>query len=295
MAIVKIILGCFIVIFLSWFSFKFYGENQRYTPYDHPLIQDAGPWVMAYGGESSSYPSHTMVAIDAALKNPKVWLALDISMSADRSFYAIPHDYFAKEDKRAWVKWKDHEIERLDAGENFKSADGAFPYKNQNLKFPKLEEIMSKYPSAKFFLWFRDNEKDMDLIIASFLKKFPGLENRVLIYSEYDVVMRSLKEQLPRWVYGSADGERTRFLMFDAVGLQSAATLNGDFYFTPLKQGTVKMISETIKHEVERRQLPLILGPLMTDVEIEEAVRLLPRGYLTKDSSHLLKILAERK
>jgi hypothetical protein len=293
MALIKIILGCLLTMALFWFSLKFYGESQRFIAYDHPLEQEAGPWVMAYGGESSAYPSHTFPAIEASLRNPKNWLAFDVFMSAERSFYLIPRNYIAKEDKRPWVKWNDREIAMLDAGADFKSSEGTYPYKGIDLQFPKLETVIAKYPEAKFFLWFRDNERDLDLIIASFLKRFPKLENRVLIYSEYDVVMRSLKEQLPRWVYGSADGERTRLLMFDALRLQSAATIKGDFYFTPLKSGSVKMISETIKHEIERRQLPLILGPLMNDSEVNDAVKLSPKGFITTDSSHLNKVLSE--
>lgn len=295
MALLKIILGTFFTILLCWFSIKFFGENQQFAPYDHPLIHDVGPWVMAYGGESSDYPSHTMVAIDAASEDPKTWLALDISMSADRSFYAIPYGYRAKGDNRPWPKWTDSEIEGIDAGENFKSIEGTFPYKGLDLKFSKLEAIIAKHPDAKYFLWFRDNEIDLDLIIASFLKKFPKLDENALIFSDFDVVMKSLKKQLPRWVYGSAAGERTRFLMFEAVQLQSAATLNGDFYFTALKTGSVKMISEDIKRELDRRKLPLVLGPLSNDAEISAAIQLSPKGFITNNSSHLNKILLERK
>lgn len=295
MALIKIILGCFLSILLFWYSIKFFGESQRFAPYDHSLIQEPGPWVMAYGGESDTYPSHTMLAFESALKNPKVWLAVDIFMSSDRSFYLIPSNYISRTDKRPWSKWKDSEIEMLDAGEYFKSSDGNFPYKGKGLKFSKLEDIVTKYPNVNFFLWFRDNERDLDLIIASFLKKFPDLEDHALIFSEFDVVARSLKEQLPRWIYGSGAAERTRLIMFDAIQLQSAATINGDFYFTPFKVGTVKMISDSIKIEIEKRQLPLILGPLLNESELNDAVRISPRGYLTTESSKLIKVLSENK
>lgn len=295
MALLKIILGSFIAFYVVWFSIKFFGEHQQFVAYDHPLVQTEGPWIMAYGGDTKSYPTHTMIAIEAAQRDPKLWLALDVYMSSERTFYAIPQGFRAKNDLRPWVQWKDQAIDYVDAGENFKSSEGTFPYRGLELGFPKLEAVIKKFPNAKMLLWFRDNERDLDLILASFLKKFPGLENRVLIYSDFDVVMKSLKKQLPRWVYGSAAGERTRFLMFDALKLQSAANLLGDFYFTPLKQMSVKMMGATVKNEIERRQMPLILGPLLDESEIQEAVRLSPKGFVTTDSSFLLKLISERE
>jgi hypothetical protein len=293
MALVKIIVGCFIALSVLWYTFRFFGEHQQFVAYDHPLVKEDGPWVMAYGGDSKSYPSHSLVALEAAQRNPKLWLAVDVYMSAERSFYVIPQGFQVKDDKRPWVQWKDHELNRVDAGENFKSGEGTFPYRGVDMGFPKLDAVIKKFPKTKMLLWFRDNERDLDLIIASFLKKYQGLENRALIYSDYDVVMRSLKKQLPRWVYGSAAGDKTRFLMFEAFQLQSAANLNGDFYFAPLKQISVQTMSEAIKKEIERRYLPLILGPLLSEGDIQEAVKLAPKGFVTTDSSFLLKVISE--
>lgn len=278
--LIKITLGCFIAMALVWGTLYFHGVSRRYVPFDHPLLKEQGPHVISYGGDTSKGPSHSLEAISASFSEGKNWLAIDIYLSGDRSFYVIPSSI--KED---WQKRKDYEIDSLDAGAFFSGPNGDYPFKEKGYKFLKLEQLVNEFPNQKYFLWIRDNTKDIDLILAAFFKKHLSLQNQVLLHSEYDNVVHSLKEQLPRWAYGVGSGEKTRFMMFDAIGLQGAANLLGDFYFTSLRSSKVKMISLSMVQELAKRGIPLFVGPVDSEEEEREAKSLQIKTIITPRAS----------
>lgn len=298
MAFLKILVGSIVFVFFVWGSLILYGKMQSFIPYDHPIMKIEFPWVMAYGGDSAHYPSHTKLAFDSAIVKPQVWLAVDVFLSAENHFYAIPAN-FVNPTQKPWSSLTDAEIENIDAGQQSlnpiqKLLNTIQTSQETKLHFYKLEDLLALYPQTHFLLWFRDNVRDLDLIISSALKRIPNIENRIIINSEYDVVLRSLKEQLPRWVYGCGVGEKTRFLMMDSLQLIAVTSLKGDFYLSSLKQGKVNLVNPELHAELKRRYLPFILGPLETEKDVNDALRLSPEGYLTTDPKFILQMFDER-
>lgn len=111
-----------------------------------------------------------------------------------------------------------------------------------------------------------------------------SMEEKILIQSEADVILASLKKLRARWAYGSSIADRVRWKSFDSLGLVSAVTFNRDIYFTPLYDRNGDMLSDSIVNEVRRRRLNLIIGPLKSIAEVQEAKKYQPDGYFILSS-----------
>lgn len=106
-----------------------------------------------------------------------------------------------------------------------------------------------------------------------------GMEEKILVQSEIDVVLASLKTLRARWAYGTSIADQVRWKSFDSLGLVSAVSFVRDVYVTPLTGRHGDKLSSSIVNEVRRRGLKLVIGPLSSESEVQEAKEFKPDGY----------------
>ncbi len=107
---------------------------------------------------------------------------------------------------------------------------------------------------------------------------------RVLVQSEYDNVMLSIKRLQPMWIYGTSASDRVRWNMFVSLGLAPAVNFTGDFYVTPLHVRNLPAMNAGILAEVNRRGLMLLMGPLSTVDEVRQAQAFHPNIFFVTSS-----------
>lgn len=107
-----------------------------------------------------------------------------------------------------------------------------------------------------------------------------GWEEKVLVQSEIDVILASLKGLRPRWAFGSSVADRVRWKSFDSIGLVGAVTHTRDVFFTALNDRNGEILSDSIVAEIRKRNLFLVIGPLKTAEEVQFAKQFNPDGYL---------------
>jgi hypothetical protein len=173
-------------------------------------------------------------------------LWMDIVQSSEQNLFAVEpgFDLGAK-------KWPDAELSKK--GENLKSA-------------------LEKTSGRNLVLNVLSNAENIDLQISDTVG--PSGEGRVLIQSDFDVIMRSLKKLQPLWLFGSSQAERVRFRSFESMWILPATPFKGDVYIGPLQQKNVTLLTEAVARELKRRHKKIIAGPLHTKEEIDLALRL---------------------
>jgi hypothetical protein len=146
-----------------------------------------------------------------------------------------------------------------------------------------LSEVISKLGDRKMILNITINGEDIDRQMLAFIKSI-NKQDQILIQSEFDIILRAMKDQDANHPYGSSQSDRLRFNTFKGMalwedGLLPATPFKGDVYISPLKWKNVSLIDEHIQNELRRRQKMSILGPLISQEEVNQAERLKPAGY----------------
>lgn len=181
---------------------------------------------------------------DKAPSRSVLWI--DVLRSVEGNLYAVPKD---PGDPRR--KWTDAEL-----------AQRGSP----------LNEVLGRLADRRLILNILSNAENIDLQISDLIGK--SGEGRILIQSDYDVVMSSIKRLQPLWLFGSSQADRVRFRSFQSMWILPATPFKGDVYIGPFQQKNVNILSPEVAAEVKRRGKRLIAGPLATKEEIDLALGL---------------------
>lgn len=172
----------------------------------------------------------------------------------------------------------------LEARENLKTRD-----ENASLQRPFLVDLLRQYPNRKFMLNILSNSININAQVLAAAKAMIERKN-IAMQSEFDIVIRALKESFSDLPYGTSQSDRLRFNTFQSLapwqgGLLPATPFRGDFYFAPLLWRKIPMMSHEIAAEIRRRQKVLILGPLENEKELQQAESLGADGFLLGNES----------
>lgn len=147
---------------------------------------------------------------------------------------------------------------------------------------PVLKDLLLKFPKTRWIINCDDNVHDIQLGLAKVIEEAQMGQN-VLIQSNYNTIMESMKELLPLAVYGSSIADITRLKTFQAMWLLPAAPFKGDVMMTPLQYLKRDTVNSEIVFEMKRRFKKVILGPLRTAEEVRAAQEMKPDGLFLAD------------
>ena len=276
MQVIRVTAAVLILFLCTWIMLRFYGISQVYQTYDHPLMKKEKPWILAWGGELEDGPSHSREALQSAAKQDGVILAINLQINAEKHFFAIPQDFKIKNEIVNINNLSDSETLSLDLG------DGKSPL--------SLEQFFDEFGNSPLLIWVRDNNENIDLRLEPIFKKYKS-HAQLIVHSEFDNVVNSIKKLIPDLLYGTGVGQRVRLLMLVSIGLESIATVDGDLLIAPLHEGKISAISVELKEEIIRRQKIFILGPLNDISANNQALSFGATGYLTSYPRDLKKKL----
>jgi len=276
MQVIRVTAAVLILFLCTWIMLRFYGISQVYQTYDHPLMKKEKPWILAWGGELEDGPSHSREALQSAAKQDGVILAINLQINAEKHFFAIPQDFKIKNEIVNINNLSDSETLSLDLG------DGKSPL--------SLEQFFDEFGNSPLLIWVRDNNENIDLRLEPIFKKYKS-HAQLIVHSEFDNVVNSIKKLIPDLLYGTGVGQRVRLLMLVSIGLESIATVDGDLLIAPLHEGKISAISVELKEEIIRRQKIFIIGSLNDVSANNQALSFGATGYLTSYPRDLKKKL----
>lgn len=181
----------------------------------------------------------------ATQADPQATLWIEVIRSEEQNLYAVPQNFdFTRK------KWADAEL----VG-----------------KATPLVEDLRAWGNRDLILNIRSNVENIDLQISDLIGKSGN--GRLLIQSDYDLVLQSIKKLQPLWLFGTSQAERVRLRSFESMGILPAAPIKADVYIGPFKQRGVELLTEQVFAEMKRRGKKIIVGPIETPEERELALR----------------------
>lgn len=259
-----------IVLFVVLLTSRLWGLGQQYPDFQHPFFENVALPAVILKVENEKELE------EAIQKKADVMIWLDVATTNDQKLIVFATDLTPQKMS-------------IEAYRGPKSL--AYPLqqlKNMHPEIQELREIVAKYAQQKFVLNILDNVQGVHTGLVEVLKDLSA-EKRILLQSNYNVIMTSVKELEPFWLYGCSQADLMRFLTFESMWILPATPFKGDVYISPFVLLGRPAFHESTLEEVRRRKKKIILGPALDKKEFDDAVRMKADAIIVENLSDYLE------
>ena len=255
------------VLFMSLFGVKQWALMMPSQRFDHPFVSLDQPQPITV----------IQVHEPAEAKNilseiPQAYFWLDLRITADGKFLLLRPELTQTTltpEALGVEKWKGPQPSRYTEAELL-------------ILFPtaiRLQDFLVLFPETKMILNILDNVDGVHTqLMAAVEGRLP--EQRFLFQSSADIILKSLKDKKPMWLYGSSQSDLMKILTFESLGLEATSPFRGDVLIAPMQISGRAAFNENVLTEILRRKKTIFLGPLINNREVEQAASFRPNGLI---------------
>lgn len=187
------------------------------------------PRVISHRGGGQNFPENTLLSFSKSLEIGCDALELDVQVTKDGVVVVYHPDNLKK-----WTnglgsisEYKWEEIANLNAGFNFKLKE-SHPFRDQNLKIPKLEEVLGKFPTTLIIIDMKS--LPAETLVDALIQTISDEEStRLIFYSTHSEHIELLSHHKPYWkTFEKRDITRQRLLDLNQTG-QSELSLTSNW------------------------------------------------------------------
>lgn len=263
---------------------RIWGLSQPHALYEHTYFSGPTPLVIVQVTTLEEAREALRLKSDAIL-----WL--DVRFSQERVPFILSPDRDA-----AFLKMKKEAQDQNPQTPIFIGARlSDYPWEEINEFYkttPALKEFYEEFPQTRFVLNLVDNVADAHLKLVEAIEKHKP-NQRTLIQSEALVLMTSIKELKPEWVYGTSTPDIMRLLTLDSMYVLPATIFKGDVFIAPFTIKNRAAFNDDIISEMQRRQKRIFLGPIQSEAQFHKAQSLNVTGLITDNLPELLRLLGQ--
>nr|BFD61477.1 hypothetical protein BdHM001_01580 [Bdellovibrio sp. HM001] len=282
MRILFITVCSFLVLGVLLLMARIWGDAQNYPVYEHAFFSGPAPIVIV--------KADTLDKVQEAIKlKPDVAIWADVRLSRDKVPFILPPSRDAEFLKMKEAEQKANPTTPIMIGSKLSE----YPWEQINEFYkttPALKEYYEQFPQTRFVLNIVDNVHDVHSAVVEAIDGLSA-KSRTMIQSDALVVMTSVKELKPEWVYGTSTPDIMRMLTFDSLYILSSTQFKGDVFVAPFTLMKRPAFNDDIITEMRRRNKRIFLGPIETTEQFAEASRHKADGLITENLPELLQLL----
>lgn len=276
MKLLGISLASLFFAFLLWVILSVFSQQQSYEAYDHPLMKLPERTLIL---EPSTFESASEFVQQQGIGG----LLLKLHVTQDGHFFTASDEALQKL------------FEALKKNPTQFKGPKTFLYTYELLKSLSEDIIpVQAWLQLNPRFWVFDimsNALDVDKNLVQLIES-QKIQDTVVIRSETDLIVSSLKEQRPIWIYGSTQSDLTQMLTMASARLEGLPRFQRDIYFSPLKIQGRDVLNERVFSEIRKRKKKIAIGPLHTDLDREQALKYQP-DFLIISEKYLEEIVLQ--
>lgn len=263
---------------------RIWGEGQSFPVFQHSFFEGTAPLII-------TKVANLEEAKAAAKLRPDVILWIDVRFSREKTPFVLPPT-------------RDAEFLNLKRQEQEKNPSTPIMIGGRVAEYPwdsikefykdtaTLNDFYIQFPTNRFILNVVDNVSEAHAVLVETLKPLKP-NQRTLIQSEALIIMTTVKELKPEWVYGTSTPDLMRLMTFESLWILPSTQFKGDVFIAPFKIQKRPAFSEDIITEMRRRQKRIFLGPIDSEEQFAKASRLKADGLITENLPELLRFLGQ--
>jgi glycerophosphoryl diester phosphodiesterase len=261
-----------------------------------PFLQGPSPIAFAHRGGSLLWPENTMLSFEGAVGLGCRYLETDVHLTKDGALVTI-HDAAVDRttDGSGLVQALPlAELKRLDAGYRF-SVDGGrtHPFRGRGATVPTLAEVVESFPQVLVNIDLKRHDAVMVEAMAAFIEE-RGLEDRLLIASFDDGIIRSFRRRTEGRVATAAAGwETRRFWLTSRLGLTRFVRPQYDALQVPPRMGRLSVADKRLLAGARRRGVQVHVWTVDDPVGMRRLLSLGMDGIMSDRPDILMQVLSE--
>ena len=154
-----------------------------------PYFKNGGPLAFAHRGGAKVWPENTLKAFEGAIALGYRFIETDVHMTTDGHFVCL-HDPTLERTTDGYGFVKDlslSELQRFDAGYNFKDQEGKHAFRGGGCTVPTLQDALAIHDDVHFNVELKHKSPEAVRRLWEFIEHH-GIHDRVLIAAEDDSI-----------------------------------------------------------------------------------------------------------
>lgn len=260
---------------------------------EHPFFRDRPEvLVIAHQGGEELRPSNTLVAYQHAVDLGVDVLEMDMHSTAD-GVLVLSHDdtvdrLTGGSGRISEMSWE--ELQTLDAGYRWSEDGESFPYRDQGITIPSLEEVFTAFPDVPMVIEIKQQEPPIVEPFCALIKEY-GREEDVLVASFHPDTMRAFREACPEVATSGTEQEIRPFYVLNRLGLASLYTSPAEAFQVPEYSGDLHVVSAGFVRGAHGRNVDVHVWTVNETADMERLLALGVDGIITDRPDRLLALL----
>lgn len=172
--------------------------------------QDGPALITAHRGGENLFPENTLIAFQGSLDLGVDVLEVDVCLTADGKLVAN-HDLTinrTSDGEGGIIEYSFDELQQFNFGYWFQASDGSYPYRNDPVRIPGLDQIFTQFPNTRMIIEI----------------KTPGYHGKIAAEALYELVNRyGMKEFIS--VFSFDQQTMNHFDRLNATGIYTGASI----------------------------------------------------------------------
>ncbi len=263
----------------------------------HPVFErlSARPLVIAHRGGEGLWPSNTLYAFRRAAEMGVDMLEMDVHTSAD-GILVVRHDdtVDSTTDGTGEIRSKTlAELKGLDAGYTWTEDGQHFPYRNQAITIPTLEEVFSALPDMPMTIEIKQTEPSITQPLCDLIRRYHKT-TQVIVGSFHNEALDDFRRLCPEVATSGHQRDVRTFVYLAMAGLAGVYSPQTHALQVPRRYGNVEIISPRTLRAAHARGLNVQVWTVNESTEMTDLIELGIDGIITDRPDRLLTLLSRQ-
>ena len=266
----------------------------------NPFLIKAGKPALnvAHRGGRDLRPENTIAAFDHAVALGVDVLEMDVCLTKDSILVTI-HDLTIDRTCEATGNVIDYTFDELQAfnfGYHFQNDDGSYPYRNNPVRIPNLDDVLARYSNEYMMIEIKDVGENGKLAAEKLIALIGkhGLSRKVVAFSFMDDVMAHFHSLNSDNVFtGAAGGDGFAFVMPVLDNPDTILFLNFHVLAFPTNFVNINLTSDTIIKAAHRNGVAIHFWTINNKEQMKTLIQRGADGIITDRPDLMKEALAE--
>ncbi len=257
------------------------------------IAKSPRPLVIAHRGGAGLFPENTLYAFEQSWKMGVDVLELDVRETADGKL-VLMHDRTVNRTTDGEGQISDMTLEtvkKLNAGFRF-SPDGGqtFPFREQKITVPTLEEIFTALPDAKYVIEPKQESPTIVKSLCSLLRE-RKMTDKTIVGSFSQTNLDNFRRECPEVATSAGPSEVSRFLAMYKTGLGASYSPAMQALQTPEYAGSLQIVSKEFVETARKLNLDIHVWTINEPSQMQRLLETGVDGIMTDYPDRLLDLL----
>ena len=258
----------------------------------HPYFATGDFLVIAHRGGRGLMPENTITAFKHADSLGVDVLEMDLHTSADGHLVII-HDatvYRTTNGSGRVDSLTLAQLTALDAGYRFKGEGDTFPFRDQGVRIPTLETVLSAFQHKRLLIEIKPNSPQVARQFCATLERF-AMDQKTVVASFHSNALNTFRSACPQTPISATAGQVGLYTALHLLHLDSAY-LNPPIAFqVPEKWGPLQLVDSRFIASVHARNAQVHVWTVNREEAMRRLIDLGVDGLITDYPDRLLRVL----